>query len=701
MAINDNIEECPTFRMLLRDTIHSYVFWCLFQGLAPMIWFYPLNELEISGYEVYAGLWFIHIITGISFIKRLVDHWFVYAFLRGLCVLALASFQAPSTLERLIVLAAGNGIATITLTAALWNPSKAVRTSTCWGLLLGFLAFVASRVWFVTFVPTWWSNTTNSAVISVGAIAVVDQFASRLPSPSQSPTKKPLERGPWLTTGLGFGSLLYLINWVFGEVSLVTRWTVKGYPDIGPEPFPWGVCTLLALCCGAYLSGCRHVASSKVWWFVGLMAFLALLYLPTWSGFCGGLLLAVYALSVWPEMADRASRCPPARTLFLAVLMFMFQNFFLVWCTAYNFVPLGEYTREHTDILVGINMVFIFLGLFAGGSTKDEGYTAYVTFQKKNMPLSGSFNKLLAVILCAGLLGFGNRYNDLRGKFDRPVQSSPKQITTAIWTYHFGYDNKGWPSLERTASLLNDTGADVITMLESDASKPFLGNNDLGTWLGERLGLYVDFGPSTRDHTWGNLILSKYPFVKSAHHLLPSPHGELAPAVTATVNVSGSLVDFVVTHMGNDRDKLDRKLQAEFLARELKQSENPVVFMGYVTSKPGSKEYNELINQGNMKDIDTTDKKRFCEYIMYRGLIRQGYARITHGGLSDTELQMARFEIPETDDYHDNTKVTTDTVKHAFPPHVLFNSKFGELHHGHGYFNTHRFHMSTPKYFLP
>jgi len=70
------------------------------------------------------------------------------------------------------------------------------------------------------------------------------------------------------------------------------------------------------------------------------------------------------------------------------------------------------------------------------------------------------------------------------------------------------------------------------------------------------------------------------------HYLLPSPEGryfktkdeyvygylgELAPAILATIQTASKLIDVIIVHMGNDRDDLDRKLQAEKL-RDIMQN---------------------------------------------------------------------------------------------------------------------------------
>ena len=50
-----------------------------------------------------------------------------------------------------------------------------------------------------------------------------------------------------------------------------------------------------------------------------------------------------------------------------------------------------------------------------------------------------------------------------------------------------------------------------------------------------------------------------------------------------------------------------------------------------------------------MLDIEKRDNDRWCEYILFRGLVRTAYARLTRGSgpaITDTELQLGRFEIP-------------------------------------------------------
>ena len=47
------------------------------------------------------------------------------------------------------------------------------------------------------------------------------------------------------------------------------------------------------------------------------------------------------------------------------------------------------------------------------------------------------------------------------------------------------------------------TGVDVIGLLETDAAKPYVDSHDIASWLSEELGMYVDYGPGPKDHTWG------------------------------------------------------------------------------------------------------------------------------------------------------------------------------------------------------
>ena len=74
------------------------------------------------------------------------------------------------------------------------------------------------------------------------------------------------------------------------------------------------------------------------------------------------------------------------------------------------------------------------------------------------------------------------------------------------------------------------------------------------------------------------------------------------------------------------------------------------------------------------KDIDYEDYARWCEYILYRDVIRLGYARVSRGGLSDTEVQLGKFRIPDDiKNYTDHNAVTT--TKEDVQENLRFSEK--------------------------
>jgi endonuclease/exonuclease/phosphatase family metal-dependent hydrolase len=204
-----------------------------------------------------------------------------------------------------------------------------------------------------------------------------------------------------------------------------------------------------------------------------------------------------------------------------------------------------------------------------------------------------------------------------------------------------------WTSEYRMRDLIKELEVDVIGLLESDLQRIIMGNRDTTQFLAEDLGMWVDYGPGPNKHTWGSALLSKFPIVNSTHHLLPSPVGELAPAIEATIDAYGELIDIFVFHSGQEEDPEDRRLQSEFLAAKMKATSRPAILLSYLVIKPGEGNYNTYVGEkSGMRDVDPTDWDRWCEYILFKGLRRSGYARVSRDSITDTELQVRLLSPP-------------------------------------------------------
>ncbi|KAJ6513352.1 Frag1/DRAM/Sfk1 family-domain-containing protein [Mycena sanguinolenta] len=647
----------------------SYIFWSIFTSLIPTLFYFSVWQLGIAGHELALLATLSPIFLSVTPLLSWAKTRDGATTLNTLSLLGLVAFPLNNPVHRLGLVFLASA------TVVLKQVTNWAAPDVEYQSILTALGFLLSSVLKqanhsnnpVSPLVNSESGGYNKIGFVLAALAIYEHH-SREPQVAQGQPKKgkqngkftPSEpvvspQGHWLTGAVPLGSLIFILHNLLSDTSTLIAWNWTGYVDYqprGPVPHLHGSLTFIAQALGFLLTltlASTDVLSHPLWFAYGSAATAVLYTYKNWLGYIGGLNLAVFIMSVIPVVLQRASAAAGSswestgKVYFTAMLVYCLLAAASIWTVAYAFVPGGIYLRERTDIVLVLQMACLSLAF------KWPGLKLPSLPERQDIltPALLSYSRItLACLTISSLVA--TIYRTPTG-FPQPFKPGPRIINAGIWTVHFGLDNEGRDSQRLVRNVAQDMELDLLGLLETDLHRVVFGNRDLSRVMVE-MGYYVDTGPGPASHTWGCVLLSKFPIINSTHHLLPSPNGELAPAIEAVIDAWGTPVTVIVAHNGQEEDPLDRELQSTELARIMAASyPRPVIFLGYVVTKPHAPRpspYEILVKDGRVHDIDEDDWDRWCEYILYRGLYRTSYARISRGKVTDTELQIGQFVVP-------------------------------------------------------
>lgn len=628
----------------LADVYNGFVFWTVLTSLGLCVWYFPLWHMGISGYEVAVMSTVSPLLLGIPAFRSLAikyNRWFhLSAVIPG-----LLAWQVTNQANRLFAIsfAVWQGCLAWTATwyAERGNTGRLQARILAWtiGLVLSSIAKFAcysnNPLWPIMRAENGGWNWTGLLL----AIPAVWHSTRPVITSGGDQISNSGQKGSSLMAGVGVGGLLFAMHSLLSDSSTIISWTWSGYPINGPQQVPYGALTILAMGAGLLFGiSTPDLLASWTAYGIGAVGAMFLTYYKDWAGYYGGLVFTVYVCGVAPVLIKSAVRHNPAVTFGFGFFIYNLMVLFHVWVVAYAFVPGGPLVRERSDWVMICTVLQIGNGVFSALTTNAQSREK-TTKSPRGRKQSAYY---LHILFALQLLSMSIAYLRFPSNDYRPYHPEEKSFTAGIWTIHFSLDNDMWSSERRMAQAIRELEVDVIGLLESDTQRIIMGNRDTMQYLAEDLGMYVDYGPGPNQHTWGSALLSKFPILNSTHHLLPSPVGELAPAIEATLDVYGTPVDVFVFHSGQEEDPEDRRQQSEYLARIMSATPRPAILLSYLVVKPGEGNYHTYSGPGSgMHDIDMSDWDRWCEYILYKDIKRTGYARVSRGTITDTEIQVS------------------------------------------------------------
>lgn len=169
----------------------------------------------------------------------------------------------------------------------------------------------------------------------------------------------------------------------------------------------------------------------------------------------------------------------------------------------------------------------------------------------------------------------------------------PPRLTLLSYNIHHGAGTDGVFDLDRLARVIEDAGADVIALQEVDVETRRSSGVDQAAALGAKTGLTHAFARAIeyQGGEYGEALLTQLPLAETrAVPLRAQPGSEGRVALVATVDVAGTPVRIVATHLDHQSDPLDRLMQVEDLLQHFGEGDLPTLLLGDLNAEPGSPE---------------------------------------------------------------------------------------------------------------
>jgi len=175
------------------------------------------------------------------------------------------------------------------------------------------------------------------------------------------------------------------------------------------------------------------------------------------------------------------------------------------------------------------------------------------------------------------------------GKVVKVTRQNPMQLKVVAHNIKHGRGMDNRVDLERIATVLKQTGADLIALQEVDKVCTRSGKIDIAQELGSALGMTNHFGAfmDFQGGEYGLAILSRFPVIKSVRHQLPE--GAEPRCALEVVVLPPNMVPMSFVSIHNDwTDDAIRVKQVRAMITALEDSPRPVILAGDFNAKPGA-----------------------------------------------------------------------------------------------------------------